>query len=76
MSICINCEKYKNNEHCIDNIEFCEYQLAEHDKQIRADAFDEVSKSIKTNWLFRGADGKPYREEIDKIVEELKEQNK
>lgn len=47
MSICINCEKYKNNEHCIDNIEYCEYQLAEHDKKIRTDAYNKGATDME-----------------------------
>lgn len=49
------------------------FDLESHDKIIREKAIDELSKTIKTNWLFRGREGKPYRETIDEIVEELKE---
>lgn len=41
-----NCDLYKNNEHCMDSIEFCEYSLREHDKQIRANAIDEMKALI------------------------------
>ena len=44
-------------------------------QQGRADAIDELLSKIHTTWLFRGNDAKAYREEIDYIAEQLKEQN-
>lgn len=47
--------------------------LVEWEKQIRADAIDEMLSKIHTTWLFRGNDAKAYREEIDYIARHLKE---
>lgn len=90
MSICINCDKYKNNEHCIDDIGYCEYQLAEHDKKIRADAIEKLKWLVIKNHCdelhCRHCDDKPrspkktlcalsdLEEHFDKAIEQLKEQ--
>lgn len=50
--------------------------LVEWEKQIREDAIDEMLSKIYTTWLFRRDEAKAYREEIDYIAEQLKEQNK
>lgn len=41
MSICVNCEKFKNNEHC-EEFNICEYELTEREKQIKADVCKEI----------------------------------
>lgn len=45
--------------------------IEEYEKQIREEAFDELASTLKLNWAFWG--NKSYRDEIDKVVERLKE---
>lgn len=49
MSDCLyeNCEKFRNNEPCDDDIRFCEKTLAEHDAKVRADALEDYRKWVK-----------------------------
>lgn len=46
------CEKFRNNEPCDDNIQFCEKTLAEHDAKVREDAIDEVYEILKKEYYY------------------------
>lgn len=41
---CCGCPKFENNEHCDDEIIFCEHELAEHDAKVIDDFLNEVLK--------------------------------
>ena len=76
-----NCDLYKNNEHCMDSIEFCEYSLREHDKQIRAEVIDEFVKAIEKHQTRQDSYlDPPYVEmgldmtDVLEVAEQLKEQ--
>lgn len=72
-----NCDLYKNNEHCMDSIEFCEYSLREHDKQIRADAIEECIEAIEdTKCLFDNTTKwtMGQKNHLQNVLRKLKEQ--
>lgn len=41
---CSICPKFINNEPCQDHIEYCEFELSEHDDKIRAKVLEEIEK--------------------------------
>lgn len=82
-----NCDLYKNNEHCMDSIEFCEYSLREHDAKVRADALGEYATMLMSVFshscdFYRTVDGINIeaieKQNIDDVIlkclEKVKEQ--
>ena len=83
MSEC-NFDKYIRRASC--NMNECPYgydldcrectkrMIAEHDAKIRADAIDAFVHEVKSNWMFRGESGVPYRDAMYAIAKRMKEQ--
>lgn len=56
---CCGCPKFENNEHCDDEIIFCEHELAEHDAKVIDDFINEILKlkiykQVKNKYLLNG----------------------
>lgn len=54
------------------NAERVARKKATHDAESYNRGLDDLNAKIKEHWLFRGSDGKVYREIIDDLVKELR----